>query len=73
MSDPIQAATSLVKKLNAPAQAHSVYIQTNVGPNGQFEKVLCVSIRPEWKSKIQVPAKHMGYPIHEVEWPKEPE
>ncbi len=31
---------------------------------------LCVSIRPEWKTKIMVPDEHEGIPVVLVPWPK---
>lgn len=72
MPDYIEAATSLVKKLNAPPQAHSVYIRSDVDETTkQFKRTICVSVRPEWKSKIQIPDKHMGFQVEEVPWPKD--
>lgn len=69
--DYVQAATSLVKKLNAPPQAHSVYIRAETTAAGQFKHSICVSVRPEWKSKIQIPEKHMGFDVIQVDWPQD--
>jgi len=75
--DFVQAATSLIKKLNAPPQAHSVYIKHEVprNPDGTFSNgfthKLCISIRPEWKSKISIPKKHLGFDVEIVEWPQD--
>jgi hypothetical protein len=70
--DPyIEAAQTLIKRLNAPAQFHSVYVQTAVDPDTQeFKKSLCVSIRPAQVNKIKVPSEHMGIPVVQVPWPK---
>ena len=76
MSDHLQAAQSLIQRLNAPAQAHSVWIReaTETGDDGKVRAIgkreLCVSIRPGWVSKITVPTEHMGIPVVNVPWPK---
>jgi hypothetical protein len=69
--DPyIEAAQSLIKQLNAPAQFHSVWVR-NVDPEtGQPSRALCVSIRPAQVSKIKVPESHMGIPVVQVPWPR---
>lgn len=69
--DAIQAAQSLVLKLAAPPQAHSVFVQTTVDPvSREFVKRICVSIHPKFKGKIDVPAVHEGYVVEPVKWPK---
>ena len=69
MSDHIEAAQSLILRLNAPAQHHSVWGRTEVDPKTkEFVKSLCVSIRPG--NKIKVPSEHMGIPVVQVPWPK---
>ncbi len=72
MSDPhIEAAQSLIIRLAAPAQHHSVWVQTAVDPETKaFVKRICVSIRPSQLSKIKVPTEHMGIPVVQVPWPK---
>ena len=71
MTDHLSAAQSLIVRLNAPPQAHSVWIGTEVdAETKEFKRSLCVSIRPTWKSKIAVPKEHMGIPVVEVPWPK---
>ncbi len=78
MTDHLQAAQSLIRRLTvggnpAPAQAHSVWVQTVIDPETGFAtgaQQLCVSIRPEWKSKITVPDIHEGIPVVNVPWPK---
>ncbi len=71
MTDLLSAAQSLIVRLNAPPQAHSVYIGTEVDPETkEFKRSLCVSIRPSWKNKIIVPAEHQGIPVVNVPWPK---
>lgn len=71
MTDYLAAAQSLIIRLNAPPQAHSVYVQTAVDDETkEFKKSLCVSIRPSWKAKVKVPTEHLGIPVVEVPWPK---
>lgn len=62
-------AQTLIQRLNAPAQWHSVFIRTSVGDDGEFRRDLCVSIRPG--KKVNVPAEHNGIPVVQVPWPKE--
>ncbi len=70
MTDHLEAATSLVKFLKAPPQAHSVWIKTETDTETkEFKKSLCVSVRPEWQSRINVPANHLGFPVELVPWP----
>lgn len=71
MTDLSQAAQSLIVRLAAPAQWHSVWIKTEVDQNGHFQKSLCVSVRPGYESKVKVPETHMGVPVVNVPWPKE--
>lgn len=72
MSDAhLEAAQTLIQRLNAPAQFHSVWVKTEVDPETkEFKKSLCVSIRPAQVNKIKVPAEHMGIPVVQVPWPK---
>lgn len=70
MTDHLTAAQTLIVRLNAPAQAHSVWIKTEVDDEGRFVKSLCVSIRPGWKDKIKVPTEHEGIAVVNVPWPK---
>lgn len=72
MTDLTAAAQSLILRLNAPPQAHSVYVQATVDEHGKAigKQHLCVSIRPSWKAKIKVPTEHLGIPVVEVPWPK---
>ena len=72
MSDAyIEAAQSLILRLAAPAQHHSVWIRSDVDPETkEFVKSLCVSIRPAQVGKIKVPDVHMGIPVVQVPWPK---
>lgn len=72
MSDPyIEAAQSLIIALHAPAQYHSVWVQTVVDPETkEFIKSLAVSIRPGQLKNIKVPETHMGIPVVQVPWPK---
>ena len=67
----IDAAQSLIVRLNAPAQYHSVWVQTDTDPETkQFKKSLCVSIRPAQLKNITVPDEHQGIPVVKVPWPK---
>lgn len=67
----VEAAQSLILRLGAPAQHHSVWIRSDVDPETkEFVKSLCVSIRPAQVSKIKVPESHMGIPVVQVPWPK---
>jgi len=69
MDDYNAAAQTLIARLNAPAQFHSVWIRTQVDEEtGEFKKYLCVSIRPG--KKVNVPSEHMGIPVVLVPWPK---
>lgn len=61
------AAASLIESFNAPAQAHAVWIKTEV-EGGEFSHVLCVAIRPEWESKIEVPSEQDGVPVRVLSW-----
>lgn len=72
MSDAyLEAAQSLIVRLGAPAQFHSVWVKTDVDPETkQFKKSLCVSIRPAQVNKIKVPESHNGIPVVQVPWPK---
>lgn len=65
----LDAAQSLILRLNAPAQVHSVWIGTEV-VDGEFKRSLNVSVRPGWKNRIKVPTEHLGIPVVEVPWPK---
>lgn len=67
--DHIEAAQSLVRHLNAPPQAHSVFVRTEV-KDGEFVKKLCVSIHPKFKAQIELPETHQGIDVVQVPWPK---
>lgn len=65
-------AQTLIQRLNAPAQWHSVFIRTSVDPDTkQFVRELCVSVRPG--KKVSVPTEHQGIPVVQVPWPKKGE
>lgn len=71
MTDLIQVAQSLITRLNAPAQWHSVWIRSQVDPETGLatgDQELCVSIRPG--KTVNVPNEHMGVPVVQVPWPK---
>jgi len=70
MTDYNAAAQTLIARLNAPAQYHSVWIRTEVDQDGQFQKALCVSIRPGHENKVKIPTEHMGIPVTRVPWPE---
>ncbi len=71
MTDYLTAAQTLIVRLNAPAQMHSVWVNTTVDPETkEFIKSLCVSVRPAYKSRITIPETHNGIPVVEVPWPK---
>jgi hypothetical protein len=70
MSNHIEAAQSLILKLNAPPQYHSVWVRNEVMPDGSVKPMICVSIRPAQVSRIKVPDEHMGFPVIRVPWPK---
>lgn len=69
MTDALAAAQSLVAVLNAPPQAHSIFIKTEV-VDGEFKRKLCCSIHPKFKDKITVPETHEGIDVILVPWPK---
>lgn len=74
----IQAATGAAQDLvrllnnnpNTPPQSHSVWVNTGVGPDGEFVRCINVSVHPKWKGKISIPQEHAGVPVQEVAWPK---
>lgn len=74
MTDLTAVAQSLIVRLNAPAQWHSVWIraETETGEDGVTratgKQELCVSIRPG--KTVNVPHEHMGIPVVRVPWPK---
>jgi hypothetical protein len=66
------AAQSLITRLNAPAQFHSVWIRAAIDPETGLatgKQELCVSIRPG--KTVNVPKEHMGVPVVQVPWPEE--
>ncbi len=71
----LDAAQGLIKRLNAPAQVHSVWVQaeTETDDEGKTRATgkqhLCVSIRPEWKDRVIVPTEHAGIAVVQVAWP----
>lgn len=70
MTDLTTAAQSLIVRLAAPPQWHSVYVRNEVDPETkQFVQALCVSVRPGFEDKVNVPAEHMGIPVVKVAWP----
>lgn len=86
MSDPNTLAVhaqTLIRRLAAPAQWHSVFIRAQTAPelDGHGEPTgrvyatgkheLCVSIRPEKLSQVKVPTEHQGIPVVQVPWPEE--
>ena len=72
MTDYVMAATSLVKLLKAPPQAHSVYIRSDVDRKSkEFKRTLCVSWHPDYNGNKKVPKEYMGYPVELVKWPKD--
>ena len=68
--DLLNHAMTLIKRLNAPAQWHSVWIRAETDENGLAtgKQELCVSIRPG--KKVNVPTEHEGIPVVNVPWPK---
>jgi hypothetical protein len=66
----IQSAQSLIQRLNAPPQAHSVYVQTSVNDQGEFVRKLCVSIHPNFKKQVIIPQTHEGFAVEQVPWPQ---
>lgn len=75
MTDLFATAQSLIVRLNAPAQWHSVFIRAETATDAETGKTvatgrqeLCVSVRPG--KKVNVPTEHMGVPIVQVPWPK---
>lgn len=71
MADLQAAAQTLITRLNAPAQFHSVWIRSEVDPETkQFVQHLCVSVRPGHEHQVKVPTEHMGIPVVTVPWPE---
>jgi hypothetical protein len=70
MTSAIDAAQLLVKKLNMPAQYHSIFVRTETGNDGEFDRTLCVSWNPGVLAPPELPNEFMGHPIEVVEWPK---
>lgn len=70
--DAISAAQAFIRSLNAPPQAHSVYVRTEVDPETkEFVPGICISIHPRFKRQIKIPAQFEGFPVTKVPWPKE--
>jgi hypothetical protein len=76
MTELTLVAQSLIQRLNAPAQWHSVWIRAETSTDEETgitratgRQELCVSIRPG--KKVNVPDEHMGVPVVRVPWPKE--
>lgn len=71
MNDLMAHAQTLVVRLNAPAQWHSVWVRAEVDPDTGLatgKQELCVAIRPG--KKVNVPSVHQGVPVVQVPWPK---
>ncbi len=67
----LDAAQDLIKQLNAPAVAHSVWIAAEPDEETRgFKHRICVAIRPAYKLKIKVPKECKGYPVVEMPWPR---
>lgn len=67
----LDAAQALIKQLNAPAVAHSVWIAAEPdATTKEFKQRICVAIRPQYKLKIKVPTECRGFPVVEVPWPR---
>jgi hypothetical protein len=66
----MDAAQALVASIQHPAIGHAIWVGTHVNDEGQFVHTINMSVRPAYKSKIQVPKEFPGYPVVEVPWPK---
>ena len=72
MADLSQAAQTLIVRLAAPAQWHSVWIRNDVDKEtGHISQSLCVSVRPGYEAKVKVPKEHLGIPVVNEPWPEE--
>ncbi len=72
MTKYVEAASDLVRALNAPPQAHSVYIRTDVDQDSkEFKHTLCISWHPKYKGNRKIPKMYKGYPVELVPWPKD--
>ena len=71
MNSLLAHAQTLITRLNAPTQWHSVWVRAKVDPETGLatgEQELCVSIRPG--KNVKVPTEHQGVPVVQVPWPK---
>jgi hypothetical protein len=66
-------AQTLIRRLVAPAQWHSVWIRAETDEDGRAtgKHELCVSVRPEKLKQVKVPKEHQGIPVVQVPWPEE--
>lgn len=56
-----------------PAAAHAVYGQTVVDRiSGATSQVIRIHVRPEWRDRLSLPARFMGYQVVEDDWPRDP-
>lgn len=61
-------ASQLAIELTAPAQFHSVFVNTTATA-GKFVNSICVSVRPDGEHLMIVPQEFQGERIKRVAWP----
>lgn len=71
-SAAVLAARSLIERLRARPQMHSVYIETGVDGDGEFAHTLVCSIHPKAPAfvRLLVPTEVDGYPVRIEPWPR---
>ena len=68
MTTPVEAAQNLVRRLQAPAQAHSVWVNRQL-IDGEFRDRICISIHPKCTKPLNIPDNIDGYEVAKLPWP----
>lgn len=66
----INAATKLIAQIQAPPQAHSVWVRTSVNEDKQFEYTLMASRNPKYTGPWNIPKTIDGFKVEEQAWPE---
>ncbi len=68
----VMAAMSLITRLQAKPQLHSVRVETGVDGTGSFTHTLICSIHPKAPAAVRgrVPDEVDGFPVRYEPWPR---
>lgn len=66
--DAAKAIISSFEAQGVPPIAHSVFINTSVNGDGEFERRLVVAVNPRYRTRIRVPETVQGIPVIEGKW-----